>query len=143
LGRDRGIAPDAVYGKLQAQVMDPERGLFREEKLMRAALEEVQEVLAKDLPRLVAQDFHELVKCHEAVATAHTAACMWAAALLRTESRGWHYREDFPRRDDEGWLRWIILRKESEKLVFTTQPVPRQSLAEIGLLPAIAARGLQ
>jgi len=28
-----------------------------------------------------------------------------AAALNRTESRGGHYREDFPRRDDRAWLR--------------------------------------
>jgi succinate dehydrogenase/fumarate reductase flavoprotein subunit len=136
LHRGKGLPPDAVYGKLQAQVMDPERGLFREGQRMQAALAHVQQVLAEDLPRLAAQDYHELVKCHEAIATAHTAACMWQAALLRTESRGWHYREDFPQRDDERWLRWIILRKEGEKLVFTTQPVPRASLAALGLLPA-------
>jgi fumarate reductase flavoprotein subunit len=32
------------------------------------------------------------------------ALCIAYGALKRTESRGSHYREDFPRRDDENWL---------------------------------------
>jgi len=32
------------------------------------------------------------------------ALCITYGALQRTESRGSHYREDFPRRDDENWL---------------------------------------
>jgi len=33
------------------------------------------------------------------------ALCISYGALTRTESRGSHYREDFPRRDDEHWLK--------------------------------------
>jgi fumarate reductase flavoprotein subunit len=33
------------------------------------------------------------------------ALCISYGALTRTESRGSHYREDFPRRDDDNWLR--------------------------------------
>jgi fumarate reductase flavoprotein subunit len=32
------------------------------------------------------------------------ALCVAAGALRRTESRGAHYRADFPRRDDRQWL---------------------------------------
>lgn len=34
------------------------------------------------------------------------------AALLRTESRGAHYRRDFPERRDDVWRRHIVLRRE-------------------------------
>ncbi len=34
------------------------------------------------------------------------------AALLREESRGGHYREDFPQRRDEQWLKHIVLNRE-------------------------------
>jgi L-aspartate oxidase len=36
------------------------------------------------------------------------------AALWREESRGAHYRTDFPRRDDEGWRVHSIIRKGTE-----------------------------
>ena len=34
------------------------------------------------------------------------------AALMRTESRGTHYREDFPEQDDFRWKKHIVLRRE-------------------------------
>jgi succinate dehydrogenase / fumarate reductase flavoprotein subunit len=45
------------------------------------------------------------------------------AALMRTESRGWHYREDYPDRDDKNWLKWIIIKQEARKMVLSTEPV--------------------
>lgn len=51
------------------------------------------------------------------------------SALKRTESRGAHYREDFPKRDDENWLNRTLAYKtddlprlEYEDVVITTLP---------------------
>jgi L-aspartate oxidase len=38
------------------------------------------------------------------------------AASLRTESRGSHYRSDFPRRDDESWLTNIFVTRKDGRL---------------------------
>ena len=45
------------------------------------------------------------------------------AALLRTESRGAHYREDFRDRDDENWLKNIIIRLDYDRMMLETMPV--------------------
>jgi succinate dehydrogenase / fumarate reductase flavoprotein subunit/fumarate reductase flavoprotein subunit len=46
------------------------------------------------------------------------------AALRREESRGAHYREDFPELDNKGWLLNIQLSKKGERdMQLTTKPV--------------------
>ncbi|MFA6708784.1 MAG: FAD-binding protein [Fusobacterium sp.] len=34
------------------------------------------------------------------------------ASLFRTESRGNHYREDYPNTDDKNWLAWVVIEKD-------------------------------
>jgi succinate dehydrogenase / fumarate reductase flavoprotein subunit len=38
-----------------------------------------------------------------------------ASGLARTESRGAHYRTDFPKRDDENWLKHTMALKEDRE----------------------------
>ena len=46
-----------------------------------------------------------------------------ASALERTESRGAHYREDFPARDDKKWLKHTLAFKDRENVAFRYKPV--------------------
>lgn len=55
-----------------------------------------------------------------------------ASAALREESRGSHYRSDFPNRDDERWLRRVVSRRGGE---VTTETV---ELARLRPEPAVA-----
>ena len=76
------------------------------------------------LAELHAKDFHYLSKCHEVISMTACAEMTFSAALARTESRGFHYREDHPERDDKNWLRWIILKQDGEKMELSTEPIP-------------------
>jgi succinate dehydrogenase / fumarate reductase flavoprotein subunit len=46
-----------------------------------------------------------------------------AGALARTESRGAHYREDYPDRDDANWLNHTMVYKTSGGLRLGARPV--------------------
>jgi succinate dehydrogenase/fumarate reductase flavoprotein subunit len=44
-------------------------------------------------------------------------------AVIREESRGAHYRRDFPATDSARWLRNTIIRQSGETIELTTSPV--------------------
>jgi succinate dehydrogenase / fumarate reductase flavoprotein subunit len=46
-----------------------------------------------------------------------------ASALARQESRGAHYRSDFPKRDDAQWLKHTVARRTPQGPALTYEPV--------------------
>ena len=59
-------------------------------------------------------------------------ACVLARhALLREETRGSHWREDFPERDDEGWMKHTLASMdESGKVEIDFRPVHLYTLTD-------------
>jgi fumarate reductase (CoM/CoB) subunit A len=55
-----------------------------------------------------------LVKCLELDNLLLTSEAIALSALYRTESRGTHYREDFPERDDTNWLYNVLVRRRAD-----------------------------
>jgi succinate dehydrogenase/fumarate reductase flavoprotein subunit len=45
------------------------------------------------------------------------------SALLRTETRGSHYRSDYPQEDNDNWLKNIVIRKENDEMFVEVKPV--------------------
>ena len=76
------------------------------------------------VPMLKAGDAHELRLCHEVKSMVTNAEFILRASLMRKESRGWHYREDFPVQDDENWLAWVLMRRGGEGMVTEKAPIP-------------------
>lgn len=111
LRRSGGPRPEAVLRRLQRLVVDPERNYFRTREGLQACLTELVGI-AEEAGALAAADWHDLVRCHELDHATLTAAAMFASALVREETRGWHRRLDFPHRDDERWQRWTVARLE-------------------------------
>jgi succinate dehydrogenase/fumarate reductase flavoprotein subunit len=121
--RDKGFLPaDAVYA-LQDLVGKVKYNLRRSKDRLEEALAKIDEVNRR-LCELCAKDGHHLGKCHEARSMAICAEMTFRAALMRTESRGSHFREDYPDRDDRNWLKWIIVKQEAGKMAISTEPVP-------------------
>ncbi len=76
------------------------------------------------VPMLTAKDGHEWRLAQETRNMALIAEMRLRASLFRTESRGTHLREDFPRRRDPEWLAWVKMREESGEMKLSKEPVP-------------------
>jgi succinate dehydrogenase / fumarate reductase flavoprotein subunit len=123
LNRRDGYSAAEAIRSIQEAVVPVKYSMRRNKERLEEALSKVAEVQAK-LPGLYAEDPHGLAKCHEASCIALCAEMGFRAALARTESRGWHYREDYPQQDDKNWLKWVIVKKIDGNMVITTEPVP-------------------
>jgi succinate dehydrogenase / fumarate reductase flavoprotein subunit len=58
------------------------------------------------------------------------------ASLMRTESRGVHYREDYPNTDNDHWIKEIVVKRASGEPHLTTRPLATTILSPPqGVLP--------
>ena len=123
LQRSQGLLPQDAIKELDGIVSPVENGFSRTKDRMEKVLSRLQGVRQK-CSQLYAKDSHGLMKCNEAKSMAVCLEIVFNAALARTESRAYHYREDYPERDDKNWLKWIIVKQEAGKTVLSTEPVP-------------------
>ncbi len=91
------------------EVMTAQVGIFRTATEMEAAVAELQQLLVRSRDIGVrcksAGSNPELVTAYRTQKMLKLALCIAHGALMRTESRGGHYRDDYPRRDDSRWLK--------------------------------------
>jgi succinate dehydrogenase / fumarate reductase flavoprotein subunit len=121
--RDKGLSTWQAIATLQDVASPMKYNLRRSKDRLEEAISKIEGVKAR-LHELQAKDFHYLSKCHEIVSMTACAELTFRAALMRTESRGFHFREDYPERDDKNWLKWIILKQEGGKVACSTEPIP-------------------
>ncbi len=120
---NQGLSPGDAISAIQGVVLPVKYSLRRSKDRLEEALSKIEE-LQQRLPGLYARDGHGLSKCIQAKSMALLAEMTFRASLMRTESRGWHYREDYPNRDDRNWLKWIVIKQEAGRMVLSTEPVP-------------------
>jgi succinate dehydrogenase / fumarate reductase flavoprotein subunit len=124
LRRKNGLSPISIIRNLQETVVPVKYNALKSKARLEEALSRVADV-QQQLLEMVAKDPHELRNCHQAESMAMCAEMTFRAALARTESRGFHFREDYPMRDDKNWLKWIIVKQDSRnKMAISTEPIP-------------------
>jgi len=121
---DKGYSPAWVTQVLQG-IMVPYYVLYvKKEDRLKAALANIEFLRDHFCPKLLANDTHELRLAHETRNMILNAEMRLRASLFRTETRGAHYREDFPEKDDKNWLAWVIISKDGEGMKLSKRPVP-------------------
>jgi len=123
----QGITPITLRRKIQALLWD-NVGPLKNKAGLSAVLERLQEIRKEYETDIRLRDgslsFNtELVEAIETSNMIETAEIITRASLLREESRGGHYREDFPQKDDTNWLKNIAVKKEGGEMRITTTPV--------------------
>ncbi|HMV16284.1 MAG TPA: fumarate reductase flavoprotein subunit [Rhodocyclaceae bacterium] len=110
----------ALLARMQA-IMTEQVGIFRRGDLLESAVAELASLLERSRRIGIATRRPganpELVTAYRVQKMLKLALCVADGALQRTESRGAHFREDFPRRDDALWL----------KRTLATWPDPQQT----------------
>ncbi|HIK32028.1 MAG TPA: succinate dehydrogenase/fumarate reductase flavoprotein subunit [Oscillatoriales cyanobacterium M59_W2019_021] len=102
-------------------------GVFRTEELMRQGIEKLgelqqqaQNVYLDDKNQLWNTEIVEALELQSLIVVAQT---ILTSALNRQESRGAHFREDFPQRDDENFLKHTLAYYSPAGIDLATMPV--------------------
>lgn len=124
MNREKGYTPEWVTRVMQS-VMFPYFIMYVKEKSrMEGALNQIMYIQEKFSDSLKVNDFHDLRSAHETRNMLLNAEMKLRAGLTREESRGTHYREDFPYRDDKNFLVWIKLVEKEGKMEVVKHPIP-------------------
>lgn len=128
--RDGGVRPTEVKRAIQV-IMWEKAGVVRSRRYLVEALERLNQ-LEKDLSQasLACKGLlynQELVNYLEVENLLLVGKAIVTSALARGESRGAHYREDCPEKDDAVWLKNVLLRLKGQELVTSLSPVMEES----------------
>jgi len=122
-GKER---PADLRDALQDGMMD-KASVFRDAKGLTEMREKLRELRARYRQAKVEDQSAcyntELLEVIELGGLLDLAEVLVESALVRQESRGAHFREDFPKRDDPNWLKHTLAYKGEKKVDFRYKPV--------------------
>jgi succinate dehydrogenase/fumarate reductase flavoprotein subunit len=115
------LSPTGVMSALR-DLMWEKAGIVRSGDALKEALAGISELRWK-VPKLSASTGRDMLFALEAPMALDAAEMIVRAALERRESRGAHFREDYPI-EDEGWMKTVVVKKgEDGEMSLATRPV--------------------
>ena len=127
-----GHRPLDVLSEVQKAVFPYDVLILKSESRLKQALSEVERIEHELIPNMGARDCRELMRLNETRCITKLLLLFLRASLLRTETRGSHYREDYPKRDDINWLKWIRVNHQDDCTRFEYDPVPVRKIQTQG-----------
>ena len=138
--------PCNVIQYLYRLIAKPENSINKTEATIHAVLDELRQSRPQlsELIRVPEGDGHHLAKAVEARVMIDMLEIMFMAYDARKESRGFHVRADYTERDDENWLKWIVVSKgegETPDLQFERIPYENYKYKPDGWTPDSVTAG--
>jgi L-aspartate oxidase len=113
------LAPSQLLARLQRSAWENMLAV-RNDGGLTATLRLIGQLSAESVSGLSVTTPPDLVRALELQNLLQVGEMVGRAALLRTESRGGHYREDYPERDDANWLRVIEILRDGDRMRLET-----------------------
>ncbi len=108
-------------------IMDRDAYVFRDENGLTRGLKDIRELIQKSKNITIKEHGNvynqNLIGAFEMRNLVELAEVVVAGALERRESRGSHFRTDYPKRDDENFLKHTIIKKVDGKIAISYIPV--------------------
>ena len=101
-------------------------GVIREGSGLQAARSEILS-LRNRMADLDVADAGQLVQVVKLTAMLTVGEMICRAALMRTESRGAHYRSDHPDEDNAGWLKTVEITRRGDEMTLAATEVPAEA----------------
>ena len=123
-------APKPLFRSLKA-LMWQKAGVVRHRDSLNEALQRIEE-FRSSISKPSITEWIQLIRVLELQNMLLISEMVCRAALLRTESRGSHYRSDHPEEDNGKWLRNILLRREERGMRLEAVPVSLDAVVPEG-----------
>jgi succinate dehydrogenase / fumarate reductase, flavoprotein subunit len=115
-------AEDELLFELQKLIFRYDISILKSDERLSAALGNLSRIEEK-LTRTKASHTHGFVRLREKEAMVEAAKLIFVASRARQESRLSHLREDYPKRDDRNWLRWVLIRQQGGQPQISTEAI--------------------
>lgn len=121
------LAPHEVRHSMQRACFKA-LGPIKNGKLLAEAIKELERIKKYDLPRMALRDDSkqyntEWQQAIENYFMMDVSLANCKSSLFREESRGTHFRTDFPKMDNDKWLCNIAVKKVNDKMVAEKRPI--------------------
>lgn len=116
----KGVSPTGTIKNIRALAWD-KLGIVKDVDGIDEARSELRRIRSEELPKIAALKPTDFVSILELINMLDAAEMIAESSFLRTESRGAHYRRDFPKRDDKNWKKNIVVYFRDDELKTETR----------------------
>jgi len=121
-----GIPPRSLRRTI-GEILWKDGGILRDAEGLVSALKELRRMAQEELPRVRSENAKEIMEKMELENALWVGEMILRSALMRQESRGAHFRKDFPMTDEENWKGNIFLKKSEKGMDLEFRPLPAKS----------------